>query len=116
MVITVIVLNHLWRVWRERENQRSELARMSPRELADIGLTDAERQAEVDAPFWRAVFAHYRRGHLDARARRARTQQAMARLSRMEASRDPPVRSKRPARLAGPFRQMLWLKPPRYVP
>jgi uncharacterized protein YjiS (DUF1127 family) len=102
MVITVIVLRHLWRVWRQRENLRSRLAGMSSRELADIGLTDPERQAEVDAPFWRAVFAHYRRGHLDARARRARTQQAMARLSRMEASRDPPVRSaaRRRTRLA----------------
>ena len=87
MVITLIVLKHLWRVWREREDQRSRLARMTQRELADIGLTDAERQAEVDAPFWRAVFAHYRRGNENARARRARTQQAVARLSRMEASR-----------------------------
>jgi hypothetical protein len=68
---------------------RSRLAGMSPRELADVGLTDAERQAEVDAPFWRTVFAQYRRGHLDARARRVRTQQAIARLSRMEAARDP---------------------------
>jgi uncharacterized protein YjiS (DUF1127 family) len=100
MVITLIVLKHLWRVWREREDQRSRLARMTQRELADIGLTDAERQAEVDAPFWRAVFAHYRDGNRDARARRARTQQAVARLSRMEASRDPPVRSKRTAGLA----------------
>jgi uncharacterized protein YjiS (DUF1127 family) len=100
MVITLIALNHLWRVWREREDQRSRLARMSPRELSDIGLTDAERQAEVDAPFWRAVFAHYRRGNLDARARRVRTQQAVARLSRMEAARDPPVRPKRAAGLA----------------
>jgi uncharacterized protein YjiS (DUF1127 family) len=87
MVITLIVLKHLWRVWREREDQRSQLARMTQRELADIGLTDAERQAEVDAPFWRAVFAHYRHGNRHARARRARTQQAVARLSRMEASR-----------------------------
>ncbi len=88
MVITVIVLSHLWRVWREREVLRSQLAGMSLRELADVGLTDPERQTEVDAPFWRAVFAHYRRGHRDARARRVRTQQAIARLSRMEAARD----------------------------
>jgi len=87
MVTIVIVLKHLWSIWRAREDQRSQLARMSPRELADIGLTDAERQVEVDAPFWRAVFAHYQRGHKGARARRARTQQAMARLSRMESSR-----------------------------
>jgi uncharacterized protein YjiS (DUF1127 family) len=100
MVITVIVLSHLWRVWRQREDLRSRLAGMSPRELADIGLTDPERQAEVDAPFWRAVFVHYRRGHLDARARRTRTQQAVARLSRMESARDPPVLTRRPAKLA----------------
>jgi uncharacterized protein YjiS (DUF1127 family) len=100
MVITLIVLNHLWRVWREREDQRSQLARMNPRELADIGLTDAERQAEVDAPFWRAVFAHYRRGNVNAHARRARTKQAVARLSRMEAARDPPLRPKRTPGLA----------------
>ena len=87
MVTTLIVLKHLWSVWRKREDQRSQLAHMSPRELADIGLTDAERQTEVDAPFWRAVFVHYQRGHESALASRARTQQAMARLSRMEASR-----------------------------
>ena len=87
MVITLTVLKHLWRVWREREDQRGRLARMTQRELADIGLTDAERQTEVDAPFWRAVFVHYRHGNRHARARRARTQQAVVRLSRMEASR-----------------------------
>lgn len=84
MVITLIVLHSLWRVWRQRESQRSLLARMNARELADIGLTDAERQVEVDAPLWRDVFAKYQHNASRRREKRMRTQQAISRLSRME--------------------------------
>ncbi len=83
MVMTLIALQALWRVWRERQRQRNVLAQMTLRELADIGLTDAERQVEVAAPFWRAVFAHFRRDASSFQNRRARTRQAMSRLSRM---------------------------------
>lgn len=86
MVITVILLRHLWRVWRQRENDRSEFAGLDRRELADIGITDAERQAALDASFWRAVLADYRHKREAARARRVRTQAAVARLSRMRSA------------------------------
>jgi uncharacterized protein YjiS (DUF1127 family) len=40
-------------MWRRRERERSELARMTEVELHDIGLTSAERWAEIGKPFWR---------------------------------------------------------------
>jgi uncharacterized protein YjiS (DUF1127 family) len=40
-------------VWRRRERERGELARMSEMELHDIGVTSAERWAEINKPFWR---------------------------------------------------------------
>jgi uncharacterized protein YjiS (DUF1127 family) len=39
--------------WRRRERERGELARMSETELHDIGVTSAERWAEINKPFWR---------------------------------------------------------------
>jgi uncharacterized protein YjiS (DUF1127 family) len=42
------------RLWRRRSNQRRHLARLSLRELDDIGITDAERLEETVKPFWRA--------------------------------------------------------------
>jgi uncharacterized protein YjiS (DUF1127 family) len=88
MVMTVIVLGNLWRIWRKREHERNQLAAMSPRLLEDIGLTDADRQTALDATLWRALLAHYRRRTAEIRARRARTQRAISRLSRMESARD----------------------------
>jgi uncharacterized protein YjiS (DUF1127 family) len=88
MVITVLVLGNLWRVWRKREREQSELAALSPRDLEDIGITDADRQVALDATLWRALFAQYRRRAAEIQARRSRTQRAVNRLSRMEAARD----------------------------
>ena len=88
MVITVLVLGNLWRMWRKRENERNELAALSPRELEDIGLTDAERQSALDATLWRALLDQYRQRTAEIQARRARTQRAISRLSRMESARD----------------------------
>ena len=39
--------------WRRRDRERGELARMSESELHDIGITSAERWAEINKPFWR---------------------------------------------------------------
>lgn len=39
--------------WRRRDLDRVQLARMSEAELHDIGVTSAERWAEVNKPFWR---------------------------------------------------------------
>ena len=40
-------------LWRRRERERAELARMSEAELHDIGVTSAERWAEIHKPCWR---------------------------------------------------------------
>jgi uncharacterized protein YjiS (DUF1127 family) len=40
-------------VWRRRDRDRAELARMSEAELHDIGITSAERWAEIRKPRWR---------------------------------------------------------------
>jgi uncharacterized protein YjiS (DUF1127 family) len=41
------------REWRQRDRDRAELARLSEAELHDIGVTSAERWAEINKPFWR---------------------------------------------------------------
>jgi uncharacterized protein YjiS (DUF1127 family) len=39
--------------WRRWDRDRVALARMSEAELHDIGVTSAERWAEINTPFWR---------------------------------------------------------------
>ena len=39
--------------WRRRHRARAELARMSERELHDLGITRAEAEREAAMPFWR---------------------------------------------------------------
>jgi uncharacterized protein YjiS (DUF1127 family) len=39
--------------WRRRDRDRTELARLSEAELHDVGVTSAERWAEINKPFWR---------------------------------------------------------------
>ena len=41
------------RLWRSRSRERTELAHMSDLDLADIGLSRADAEAEVGKPFWR---------------------------------------------------------------
>jgi uncharacterized protein YjiS (DUF1127 family) len=41
------------RSWRRRDRERGDLARMSEAELHDIGVTPAERWAEINKPCWR---------------------------------------------------------------
>jgi uncharacterized protein YjiS (DUF1127 family) len=38
--------------WRRDSRSRGELARMTMRELRDIGITPAERERECHRPFW----------------------------------------------------------------
>ena len=38
--------------WRRRARSRAQLARCSPRELRDIGLTPADAVRECAKPFW----------------------------------------------------------------
>jgi uncharacterized protein YjiS (DUF1127 family) len=41
-------------VWRERRQQRRELARWSERDLHDVGLSWSDIVFEAEKPFWRA--------------------------------------------------------------
>jgi len=41
-------------VWRQRAWERRELARMSERELGDIGVSRLDALLEINKPFWRA--------------------------------------------------------------
>ena len=42
------------RLWRRRAIERSMLAHMSQRDIADMGMTEADIRYEMDKPFWRA--------------------------------------------------------------
>lgn len=42
------------RLWRRRSIERAMLARMTQRDIADIGMTEADVLYEMDKPFWRA--------------------------------------------------------------
>ena len=43
----------LYRRWVDRARQRTEVARMSDREIHDIGVSRAQLWREVTKPFWR---------------------------------------------------------------
>jgi uncharacterized protein YjiS (DUF1127 family) len=47
-------LRQLLRTWHQRFEQRYELARISERDLNDVGMTWDDVAHEVDKPFWRA--------------------------------------------------------------
>jgi uncharacterized protein YjiS (DUF1127 family) len=40
--------------WRQRYQQRSELARWTDRDMHDVGLSRSDIAREVEKPFWRA--------------------------------------------------------------
>ena len=42
------------RSWNQRSAQRRQLAGLSIHQLDDVGITEAERLAEISKPFWRA--------------------------------------------------------------
>lgn len=39
--------------WARHAHQRRQLAQLDPRELADLGISRAERMTELAKPFWR---------------------------------------------------------------
>ncbi len=41
-------------IWHQRARQRRQLAELSDRQLADIGISRAEACAEAEKPFWQA--------------------------------------------------------------
>ncbi|MBE7375318.1 DUF1127 domain-containing protein [Pseudomonas lopnurensis] len=46
-------LIQLLRQWRQNARTRCQLARLDDRQLADIGISHSEREAELSKPFWR---------------------------------------------------------------
>jgi uncharacterized protein YjiS (DUF1127 family) len=40
--------------WHHRSRSRISLAHLSPRLLDDVGITDEQRQREINKPFWEA--------------------------------------------------------------
>lgn len=42
-----------WRVWRQRAEQRRQLALLDDRMLRDIGISRAAAEKEARKPFWR---------------------------------------------------------------
>jgi uncharacterized protein YjiS (DUF1127 family) len=47
-------LSETLHTWRERQQQRRELANWSERELHDVGLSRGDVIFEAEKPFWRA--------------------------------------------------------------
>jgi len=47
------------RTWRTRRRQRAELAMMSERDFADLGLSRDRVACEVDRGFWRDWSTHW---------------------------------------------------------
>jgi uncharacterized protein YjiS (DUF1127 family) len=41
------------RYWQRNLRTRRQLAGLSSRQLADAGISEAQRRAELDKPFWR---------------------------------------------------------------
>jgi uncharacterized protein YjiS (DUF1127 family) len=46
-------VHHVLRDWHQRVRSRRELALLDSRALRDIGITHADRLAELRKPFWR---------------------------------------------------------------
>jgi uncharacterized protein YjiS (DUF1127 family) len=47
-------LSETLQIWRQRYQERQELARWTDRDLHDIGLSWSDIAHEVEKPFWRA--------------------------------------------------------------
>jgi predicted alpha-1,6-mannanase (GH76 family) len=90
MLITIIVLQSLVNVLRERRQWR--LARRSLRELTDIGPGDTEHVHVSATPFWRAVLVRCRKDASLSRNKRARSRKAMRRLCRISEQKSASVR------------------------
>lgn len=41
------------RYWQRNLRTRQQLARLNSSQLADAGITEAQRQVELEKPFWR---------------------------------------------------------------
>ena len=40
--------------WNQRSKSRISLAHLSPRLMDDVGITEGQRQSEINKPFWEA--------------------------------------------------------------
>nr|WP_236614340.1 DUF1127 domain-containing protein [Stutzerimonas azotifigens] len=53
MPTLLLALSARLALWRQRVRTRRQLAMLDARGLADIGISAAERDAELSRPFWR---------------------------------------------------------------
>jgi uncharacterized protein YjiS (DUF1127 family) len=51
--LTTLAVRQL-RTWKQRSASRQSLARLSQYQLQDIGITELERQVEINKSFWEA--------------------------------------------------------------
>lgn len=47
-------LSETLHIWRKRQQDRRQLAELSPRDLHDVGLSWSDIVYEAEKPFWRA--------------------------------------------------------------
>ena len=47
-------LRETFHIWRRRQQDRRQLAEMTPRDLHDVGLSWSDVIYEAEKPFWRA--------------------------------------------------------------
>lgn len=52
--VLAIRFAHVVMVWDERRRTRSALAKLTPEQLTDVGLSTGSALREADKPFWRA--------------------------------------------------------------
>jgi uncharacterized protein YjiS (DUF1127 family) len=50
---TFTAFANVLQLWRRRSYERTELAKLDPRSLRDLGLSEAAARFETNKPFWR---------------------------------------------------------------
>ncbi len=50
---TYTAFSQIFATWRQRAQQRRELAQLDARSIRDLGLSTADVQFEANKPFWR---------------------------------------------------------------
>ncbi len=49
---TFTAFSQIFQTWRQRAHDRQELAKLDPRSLRDLGLSDGAARFEANKPFW----------------------------------------------------------------
>ena len=50
---TYTAFANVLQLWRQRSHERTELAKLDPRSLRDLGLSESAARFEANKPFWR---------------------------------------------------------------